>query len=145
LLEKNLKWRLQAAGSGHLVISTLHANTTTSAVDRIIEICPAERQDQIRSQLANGLLLCLCQRLIPARNMDGRVLAYEKLATSPRIKNLIRDNKCHQIRTFFQQSVDEYSSLDISLAGLAKTGCIHPEEALKFCENPASLRSMAEH
>jgi twitching motility protein PilT len=136
---------VQAAGSGHLVISTLHANTTTSAVDRIIEICPAERQDQVRSQLANGLLLCLCQRLIPARNKVGRVLAYEKLTTSPRIKNMIRENKCHQIRTFFQQSVDEYSSLDISLAGLAKSGSIHAEEALKFCENPASLKFMAGH
>ncbi len=136
---------VQAAGSGHLVISTLHANTTTSAIDRIIEICPADRQDQVRSQLANGLLLCLCQRLIQARNKDGRVLAYEKLATSPRIKNMIRESKCHQIRTFFQQSVDEYSSLDISLAGLVKSGSIHAEEALKFCENPASLKLMVGH
>ena len=136
---------VQAAGTGHLVISTLHANTTTSAVERIIEICPPERQDHVRSQLANGLLLCLSQRLIPARNKDGRVLAYEKLATSPRIKNMIRESRCHQIRTIFQQSVDEYSSLDISLAGLAKTGSIHTEEALKFCENPASLKVMAGH
>jgi twitching motility protein PilT len=136
---------VQAANTGHLVISTLHANATTSAVERVIEICPAERQDQIRNQLANGLLLCLSQRLIPARNKDGLVLAYEKMATSARIKNMIRENKCHQIRTVFQQSVDEYSSLDISLAMLAKTGSIHIEDALKFCENPTSLKFAAGH
>ena len=136
---------VQAAGTGHLVISTLHANTTTNAIDRVIEICPAERQDQVRSQLADGLLLCVCQRLLPSKDKVGRVLAYEKLATSTRIKNMIRENKCHQIRTLFQQSVDEYSPLDISLAGLLKTGKISPDEALKFCENPTSLKFMTQH
>ncbi len=133
---------VQAAGTGHLVISTLHANTTTNAIDRIIEICPAERQEQIRSQLADSLLLCICQRLLPAKNKAGRVLAYEKLSTSSRIKNMIRENKCHQIRTIFQQSVDEYSPLDISLAGLVKAGKVSSEEALKYCENPATLKFM---
>ena len=132
-----------AACTGHLVISTLHADTTTSAIEQIVEECPVERLNQIRSQLANGLLLCLCQRLIPAHNKDGRVMAYERLSMSPRIKNLIRENKCHQIRTIFQQSVDEYSSLDISLAGLVKSGSIDVEEALKFCESPASLKFIA--
>lgn len=133
---------VQAAGTGHLVISTLHASTTTNAIERVIEICPAERQEQIRSQLADGLLLCICQRLIPSRDGSGRVLAYEKLASSSRIKNMIRENKSHQIRTFFQQSVEEFVPLDISLASLLKQRTISLEDALQYCENPAMLKML---
>lgn len=135
---------VQAAATGHLVISTLHANTTTNAIERVIEICPADKQDQIRCQLAEGLLLCIGQRLIPSRDKSKRVLAYEKLATSNRIKNMIRENKCHQIRTFFQQSIDEFVPLDISLANLTKSKQISSEEALKYCENPTSFKMMSQ-
>lgn len=135
---------VQAAGTGHLVISTLHANTTTNAIERVIDICPAEKQDQIRSQLAEGLLLCLCQRLLPARTKRGLVLAFEKLSSSARIKNMIRENKCHQIRALFQQSIDEYLPLDVSLARLAKEGRITVDDALKFCENPAVIKLSAQ-
>ncbi len=135
---------IQAAATGHLVISTLHANTTTNAIERVIEICPSEKQDQIRSQLAEGLLLCIGQRLLPSRDKSKRVLAYEKLAISNRIKNMIRENKCHQIRTFFQQSIDEFVPLDISLANLIKTRQVSLEEALKYCENPSALKMMSQ-
>lgn len=135
---------VQAAATGHLVISTLHANTTTNAIERVIEICPSDKQDQIRCQLAEGLLLCIGQRLIQSRDKSKRVLAYEKLGTSNRIKNMIRENKCHQIRTFFQQSIDEFVPLDISLANLVKSRQISAEEALKYCENPASLKLMSQ-
>lgn len=135
---------VQAAATGHLVISTLHANTTTNAIERVIEICPSDKQDQIRCQLAEGLLLCIGQRLIQSRDKSRRVLAYEKLATSNRIKNMIRENKCHQIRTFFQQSIDEFVPLDISLANLVKSKQISAEEAFKYSENPSSLKLMTQ-
>lgn len=72
------------------------------------------------------------------------MLAYEKLAISNRIKNMIRENKCHQIRTFFQQSIDEFVPLDISLANLIKTRQVSLEEALKYCENPSALKMMSQ-
>lgn len=133
---------VQAAGTGHLVISTMHANTSTSAIERIIEIFPPEKQQQIRMQLAEAFLLILNQRLLPRRNGKGRVLAYERLANSPRVRNLIRESKTHQIRSIFQFSADEYHPIDVSLSKLVKTGNIDIEEGLKFSDNPSTLKEM---
>jgi twitching motility protein PilT len=134
---------VQAAETGHLVISTMHANSTTMAIERIIEIFPPEKQQQMRMQLAEVLLLILNQRLIPRSDGKGRALAYEKLANSPRIRNMIRESKTHQIRSIFQHSADEYSSLDFSLQALLKRGIITLEEGIRFCEYPATLKDAA--
>ncbi len=134
---------VQAAGTGHLVISTMHANTTTAAMERVVDMFSNEKQDQIRSQLAEALLVCIGQRLVPLKNGKGRIMAYEKLASSSRIKNLIRENKCHQIRTFFQQSAEEYMPIDMSLANLVRTGKITMDEGLKYCDNAPSFKVMA--
>lgn len=134
---------IQAAETGHLVMSTLHANFTTSAVERIIDVFPPDQQQQIRVQLAENFLLVFNQRLMPRRDGKGRVLIYEKLLNSPRIKTLIRDGKTHQIRTVFQQSIEEYESLDFSLARNVREGRITIDEALKYCENPPLMREMA--
>ncbi len=131
---------IQAAGSGHLVISSMQANNTTSAIDRILDMFSDEKQDQIRNHIAEDLVLCLGQRLVPSITGKGRVLAYEKLSSSARVKNLIRENKCHQIRTFFQQSVDEYMSIDISLANLVKLNRITFEEGARFCDNMSTYK-----
>lgn len=79
---------LQAAETGHLVMSTLHSNTATSTIERIIDIFPAYQQQQIRVQLAESFLLVLNQRLVPLRDGSGRVLAYEKLINTYRVKTL---------------------------------------------------------
>ena len=142
--QESFEIAVQAAGAGHLVISTLHASNTTVAVERIINMFPQDKQDQIRSQLAEALLVCVGQRLVPNINGKGRVLAYEKLSTSHRVKNLIRENKCHQIRTLFQQSAEEYSSIDFYLAKLVKSGKITADDGLKYCDNVASFKSMAQ-
>lgn len=134
---------IQAAETGHLVMSTLHSNFTTSAVERIIDVFPPDQQQQTRVQLAENFLLVFNQRLIPRRDGNGRVLVSEKLTNSPRIKNLIRDGKTHQIRTLFQQSIDEYESLDTNLARHVREGRITLDEALKYCENPPLMREMA--
>ncbi|MBI5483960.1 MAG: PilT/PilU family type 4a pilus ATPase [Deltaproteobacteria bacterium] len=133
---------VQAAGTGHLVISTMHANSSTSAIERIIEIFPPEKQQQIRMQLAEVLLVIINQRLIPRKNGEGRSLAYEKLANSNRVRNLIRDSKTHQIRSIFQYSAEEYHPIDISLKNLVRKGEVDIEEGLKYSENPAVLREM---
>lgn len=134
---------IQAAETGHLVMSTMHSNFTTTAIERIIDVFPSEQQQQIRVQLAENFLLVFNQRLIPRRDGKGRMLVYEKLLNSPRVKNLIRDGKTHQIRTIFQQSIEEYESLDVSLARHVREGRITMDEALKYCENQPTMRDMA--
>ncbi len=126
---------LQAAETGHLVITTLHANFATTALERIIDIFPADQQQQIRVQLAENFLLILNQRLIQKKDGSGRALAYEQLANSPRIKNLIREGKVHQIRSLFKQSSDEFQPIDFSLAKLVAQNVISFETGSKYCEN----------
>lgn len=131
---------VRAAETGHLVISTMHANSSTTAIERIIEIFPPEKQQQIRIQLAESFLLVLNQRLIPKSDGSGRVLAYEKLANTPRVRTMIREAKTHQIRSLFKHSAEEYHPLDASLHNLFKRGQIILEEARKYCENAAAFR-----
>lgn len=134
---------IQAAETGHLVLSTMHSNSTTSSLERIIDVFPPDQQQQIRVQLAENFLLMFNQRLVPRRDGKGRILSFEKLTNSPRIKNLIREGKTHQIRTLFQQSIEEYESLDYCLARQVREGRITLDEAMKYCENPQMTREMA--
>jgi len=128
---------LQAAETGHLVLSTLHSNTATSTIERIIDVFPISQQQQIRIQLAENFLLILNQRLVPAKSGSGRLLAYEKLINTYRVRNLIREGKVHQIRSLLQQSTDDFLSIDHSLARLYNEGKITLETGLKFCDNPS--------
>jgi twitching motility protein PilT len=131
---------LQAAETGHLVLTTMHANFSTSAVERIVDIFPTTQQQQIRVQLAESFLLILNQRLIPRRDGRGRILAYERLTSSTRIKNLIREGKTHHIRSQLNQSSDDFQSIDIQVARFAVDGLITAEEGAKFCDNIAYFR-----
>ncbi len=126
---------LQAAETGHLVLSTLHSRNATSTIERVIDIFPAEQQSQIRAQLADSLLLVLSQRLVMKKDKSGPVLAYEKLVNSFKIKNFIRDGKTHQIRSQMQLPGEEYSSIDVSLARLVNEGAISIEEGAKHADN----------
>ena len=126
---------LHAAETGHLVISTLNANFSTTALERMVDIFPVGQQQQIRVQLAENFLLILNQRLIQKKDGTGRVLAYEKLINSPRIKNMIREGKFHQFRSLYKQSSDEFQSIDASLAKLVNEHVISFEAGSMFCEN----------
>ncbi|HET9026508.1 MAG TPA: type IV pilus twitching motility protein PilT [Trueperaceae bacterium] len=86
-----------AAETGHLVLGTLHTNTASEAIDRIIDVFPEAQQAQVRVQLANNLQAILTQQLLPRANGDGRTLAYEFLIATPAVRNLIREGKTHQI------------------------------------------------
>jgi twitching motility protein PilT len=127
---------LQAADTGHLVLSTLHSNTATSTVERIIDIFPPHQQQQIRVQFAENFLLVFNQRLVPLKSGTGRVVAYEKLANTYRVRNLVREGKTHQIRSMLQQSTDDFLTIDQSLARLCLQDMITQDTGLKFCENP---------
>ncbi|MCL5022287.1 MAG: PilT/PilU family type 4a pilus ATPase [Nitrospirae bacterium] len=135
---------LQAADTGHLVMSTLHSNSATSAVERIIDIFPAHQQQQLRVQFAENFLLIFNQRLVPMKEGEGRILAYEKLANTYRVRSLIREGKSHQIRSLFQQSTEDFSSIELSLARLCIEGQITPEAGVRFCENPAYFNDLVE-
>ncbi len=85
-----------AAETGHLVMATLHTRGAAPAVERLIDVFPAEEKDQVRSQLAGSLCAVLAQKLLPARQ-GGRVALYELLVNTPAVANLIREGKVHQL------------------------------------------------
>jgi twitching motility protein PilT len=133
---------VQAADAGHLVIGTMYADTTTAAIERIIEVFPPEQQHRIRMQLAGVLLLVLNQRLIHHRNGSVMVLACETLTNSVRIGNMIREGRTGQIRSLLQAAAEEYLPIDASLSSLVLRGDISLESGLMYCENPATFRQL---
>ncbi len=133
---------LDAADTGHLVLSTVHASNTTSTIERIVNIFPPHQQNLIRSKLADSLLLVFSQRLVPMRQKEGRIVAYEILINSYRIKNLIREGKTHQIRTQMQSGAEDFVSIDVSLANLFRQGLITFESGLLYCENEQFYREL---
>ena len=91
-----------AAETGHLVLATLHTRSTFQTIERIIDVFPGAHQQQIRIQLSNSLMAVFSQRLIPKKGGIGRVPAVESMMVTPAIRNLIRENKLHQLPTFIQ-------------------------------------------
>lgn len=128
---------LQAAETGHLVLSTLHARNATSTIERIIDMFPPHQQQQARGQIADCLVLVLSQRLAMRKDGSGPVLAHERLVNSFKIRNFIREGKTHQIRSQMQLPNEEYSSIDVSLARLCLDGLISPDEGARHADNPA--------
>ncbi|MBI3377444.1 MAG: PilT/PilU family type 4a pilus ATPase [Nitrospirae bacterium] len=133
---------LQAAETGHLVLSTMHARNSTSTVERVVDMFPSHQQAQARNQLADSLLLVLAQRLVLKKDKSGPILAYERLINTYKIKNFIRDSKTHQIRTQMQIPGEDYSSIDVSLARLCLDGKITAEEGAKHADNLSFYQEM---
>lgn len=133
---------LTAAETGHLVFGTLHTNNAAQTIDRIIDSFPASQQNQIRTQLAGTLLGVASQRLMPAIK-GGRVPAMEVMIANPAIRNLIRENKVHQIDLVIETHREAgMIALNTSLAGLVKKRVITLEGAETFSSNPVSLRKL---
>jgi twitching motility protein PilT len=120
-----------AAETGHLVMGTLHTNTASEAIDRIVDVFPEAQQAQVRVQLANNLQAILTQQLVPRANGEGRVLAYEFLLATPAVRNLIREGKTHQIPSVIQTSGQlGMITMDASLAELVLKKAISFEMGL---------------
>lgn len=131
---------ITAAETGHLVFATLHTNSAAQTVDRIIDSFPAFQQPQIRTQLAAILVGIVSQRLIP-KVEGGRIPACELLIANSAIKNLIRENKTHQIDTVIGTSFEEgMISLDKYLADLVSRGEISLEYAELYSINKNGIR-----
>lgn len=131
-----------AAETGHLVLSTLHTNTASQTVDRIIDTFPADQQDQIRVQLAGSLLGIFSQRLIP-RISGGLIPAFELLINNNAVSNLIREKRSHEINSVIEtSSQDGMIDLNRYLADLVRKGEITVENAFQYATNPKGLERM---
>ncbi|MFZ5572242.1 MAG: PilT/PilU family type 4a pilus ATPase [Thermodesulfobacteriota bacterium] len=133
---------LFAANTGHLVLSTVHADTATSIIERVVNMFPSHQQTLTRNMLADSLLLSISQRLLPNKKKTGRVLALESLVNSYRIKNMIRESKTHQIRAQMQIGSEDFTPLDASLAELYKTGQIDYEDGLIYAVDTQVYREL---
>lgn len=110
---------LMAAETGHLVFATLHTNSASDTIDRIVDIFPPEQQPQIRIQLSMSLQAVLCQQLLPHQSGHGRVLATEVMLVTPAIRNLIREGKSFQIPNIITTTASDGNHLmDASLVQL---------------------------
>ncbi|GAB4371657.1 MAG: type IV pilus twitching motility protein PilT [Calditrichia bacterium] len=119
---------LHAAETGHLVLSTLHTNTAAESVDRIVDIFPAEKQQQIRVMLANTLVGILAQRLVPMAFKNDRIALVEILVATPAIRNLIREGKSYQIPSAIQTGADVgMQTFERSFEKLRKNNLISPQ------------------
>ena len=131
-----------AAETGHLVFSTLHTNTASQTVDRIIDSFPPDQQLQIRIQLAESLLGVFSQRLVP-RISGGLIPAYELLINNNAVSNLIREGRTHEIDSVIETSSGEgMIDLNRSLVDLVRKGEITAENAFQYSYNPKSLERM---
>ncbi|MFW5739783.1 MAG: type IV pilus twitching motility protein PilT [Myxococcota bacterium] len=134
---------LIAAETGHLVLSTLHAGSTTMAVERVIGAFPPHDQAQIRGQLAAVLRAVVAQVLLPGIPPDGRVVAYEKLLINHAAATKIREDRCHQLATVLQSGQAEgMVPFESTLADRVMRGRVRLETALAVCHNADLLRSL---
>jgi len=130
---------LTIAETGHLVFSTLHTNDAGQSMDRIVDVFPAESQNQIRIQLAGSLVGICSQRLLP-REGGGLVAAYEVLVATYAVRNLIRDSKSGQIRNQIATGATfGMSTLENSLSDLVARNVIAWDEALNHSMYPKEL------
>jgi pilus retraction protein PilT len=136
---------LTAAETGHLVLATLHANDAIQAIDRIIDVFPPYQQAQTRAQLAAALLGVVSQRLLPQREGDGRVAAFEVMVATSAIRNIIREDKRHQAGTVMEGARrDGMVTMDRAVRQLYASGQIHYEDALRYVTNPRTLQRRPE-
>lgn len=135
---------ITAAETGHLIFATLHTNNAAQTIDRIIDSFPAAQQSQVRSQLALTLVGVLSERLIP-RIDGGRIPAVEFMVANSAIRNIIREQKIHELELVIETSADEgMISLNRSLADLVRRGEISMENAELYSLSPKELRMLVE-
>ena len=137
---------MKLAETGHLTMATLHTNSAAQTITRIIDAFPAHQQAQMRTQLSLVLEGIVCQALVPKANGQGRVAALEILVANPAIRNLIRDDKIHQIYGTMQAGQEKYGmqTMNQSLARLVERRVITRDLALNTSSNKDELNLMLE-
>jgi twitching motility protein PilT len=134
---------LTLAETGHLVFATLHTNDASQALDRIVDVFPAERRDQIQIMLAGTLQGVISQRLLPAEG-GGRVAAYEVLMANEAVKNLLREGKTRQLRnTMISGQQEGMQTMEMDLARLVSSGILSFETAAEVSQYPKEILAQA--
>jgi twitching motility protein PilT len=135
---------MRIAETGHLTFATLHTNSAVQTINRIIDVFPAHQQSQIRAQLSFVLEGILCQTLLPKAGGSGRVLAMEVMIPNSAIRNLIREDKVHQIYSVMQtgQSKNGMQTFNQCLATLYFKKQITLQTALSVSHHPDELQEM---
>src|SRR5438128_11768175 len=137
---------IQAAETGKLVNGTIHANSASKAIDRIIDVIPEESRDQVRSTLSVLMRGVVSQHLAKHASGEGRVAVIEVLLQSYAVSNLIRENKVFQIDGYLDTASFDgtgMQSLDACLFRQVKEGTITLDEALKLANQPETLKRLA--
>lgn len=143
---ETIQLAIEAAATGHLVFGTLHTQSAAKTIDRIIDVFPANQQEQIRSTLADSLKAVVAQTLFKRVDIKGRCAALEILICTPACANLIRENKTFQIPSVIQTG-RKYGmqSLDNAIEDLLKKGWISPEEAYSKCVDKSKFVQYLTH
>lgn len=128
---------LTAAETGHLVFGTLHTNSAPETIDRLIDVFPAGQQQQIRVQLSTSLMAVVSQALVKPVHRPGRVALYEIMMANPAVRNIIRENKTHQLQSVLQTAKNEGM---ITMADAAKEavekGFLTRQQAIAVANDP---------
>jgi twitching motility protein PilT len=134
---------ITAAETGHLVFSTLHTNSASESIHRIIDSFPAFQQNQIRAQLATSLLGIISQRLVP-RKAGGLIPACEIMVSNSASANIIREGRVHELDLVIETSASEgMISLNQALADLIQKGEVSVDDALMYSKRPSELKKIA--
>jgi twitching motility protein PilT len=137
---------LRIAETGHLTFATLHTNSAYSTINRIIDVFPSAQQAQVRTQLSLVLEGILCQSLLPKASGDGRAMALEILIPNAAIRNLIREDKIHQIYSMMQTGQDKFGmqTFNQALASHVHKRTITIETAMARTSNADELKELIE-
>ncbi len=135
---------LRIAETGHLTLATLHTNSAATTINRIVDIFPSNQQPQIRAQLSMVLEGILCQSLIPRANGTGRCMAMEIMIPTMAIRNLIREDKIHQIYSSMQTGQDKYGmqTFNRPLSQLVLSKQITMQDAMNKSSNTDELQDL---
>jgi twitching motility protein PilT len=130
------------AETGHLVFATLHTNSASQTIDRVIDVFPESQQPQIRTQLAAVLEAVISQRLVPTME-PGRIMALEILFANPAVRAIIREAKTHMIDNLIQTSAEQgMVNMETSLATLVREGKISMQTAQQFATNVSLVNKL---
>ena len=137
---ETIRTAMTAAETGHLLIGTMHTRGAVNSIDRVVDAFPANQQDQIRIQLSTVLRTVVSQQLLPGS--DGNmVAAFEIMHVNSAIRNMIRENKGHQIDMAISSGAGEgMISMDQSIMALYTEGKITKETALEYADNPEQMQ-----
>jgi twitching motility protein PilT len=143
---ETIEMALRISETGHLTFATLHTNSAYSTINRIIDVFPAGQQAQVRTQLSLVLEGIMCQALLPKATGDGRCMALEILVPNAAIRNLIREDKIHQIYSMMQTGQDKFGmqTFNQALATLFHKRQITLETAMQRTSNADELKELIE-